>query len=125
RNGWPLLVAAFVGVGVNRVAIIVGLQPIIVAHLTIWLPALAFAMALLWMSRSRVPSTSRAARALAFAAFVGVCLQAALGGLRVTQETGGNPHLALRLAIAHACVAQAELCVLVAVATLLSREWIM
>ena len=124
RNGWPLLVAALVGVGVNRGAIVAGLPPVMVAHLSIWLPALGFAVALLWMSKSREPSTSRAARALAFAAFIGVCLQATLGGLRVTVETGGNPHLALRLAIAHGCVAQAELCVLVAIATLLSRGWI-
>ena len=66
----------------------------------------------------------RALRLLTLMAFIGVIAQGVLGGLRVTIETGGNPHLALRLRILHACVAQAELCLLVAIATLLSRDWI-
>ena len=66
----------------------------------------------------------RALRVLTLMAFIGVIAQGVLGGLRVTIETGGNPHLALRLRILHACVAQAELCLLVAIATLLSRGWI-
>ncbi len=73
-----------------------------------------------WFSESR----TRALRWLTAAALVGVIAQGVLGGLRVTIETGGNPHLALRLRILHGCVAQAELCLLVAVATLLSRGWI-
>ena len=66
----------------------------------------------------------RALRVLTLVALIGVIAQGVLGGLRVTIETGGNPHLALRLRILHACVAQAELCLLVAIATLLSRGWI-
>ena len=73
-----------------------------------------------WFSESR----TRALRWLTAAALVGVIAQGVLGGLRVTIETAGNPHLALRLRILHGCVAQAELCLLVAVATLLSRGWI-
>ena len=67
---------------------------------------------------------SRVLRVLTLFAFVGVVAQGVLGGLRVTVETGGNPHLALRLRILHACVAQAELCVLVAIATFVSRGWL-
>ena len=67
---------------------------------------------------------SRALRVLTLVAFVGVIAQGVLGGLRVTIETGGNPQLALRLRILHACVAQAELCLLVAIATLVSRGWV-
>ena len=59
-----------------------------------------------------------------FAAFLGVCLQATFGGLRVTLETAHNLRAALILRIVHGCVAQAELCLLVAVAALLSRSWI-
>ncbi len=66
----------------------------------------------------------RALRVLTLMALIGVIAQGVLGGLRVTIETGGNPHLALRLRILHACVAQAELCLLVAIATLLSRDWL-
>ena len=73
-----------------------------------------------WFSAGR----TRALRWLTLAALIGVILQGVLGGLRVTIETAGNPHLALRLRILHACVAQAELCLLVAVATLLSRGWV-
>ncbi len=72
-----------------------------------------------WFSDGR----TRALRVLTLAALIGVILQGVLGGLRVTIETAGNPHLALRLRILHACVAQAELCLLVAIATFLSRGW--
>ncbi len=73
-----------------------------------------------WFSEGR----TRALRMLTLAALIGVVAQGVLGGLRVTVETAGNPHLALRLRILHGCVAQAELCLLVAIATLLSRGWI-
>lgn len=62
-------------------------------------------------------------RRLALAAFIAVCLQATLGGLRVTQETAGQINLALFLRVFHGCVAQAYLCILVALATFLSSHW--
>lgn len=124
RNGWALLAAALAGVVANRAAVFVSLPSPVVAHLSIWLPALAFVVALLWMAKGRAPATSRAVRALALAAFIGVCLQATFGGLRVTMETANNLRAAMILRITHGCVAQAELCLLVAVAALLSRSWI-
>ena len=124
RNGWSLLAAALAGVGANRAAVLMGLPPPIVAHLSIWLPALAFVITLLWMAKGRAPTTSRAVRWVVLIAFVGVCLQATFGGLRVTMETANNLRAALTLRIVHGCVAQAELCLLVAVAALLSRSWI-
>lgn len=68
--------------------------------------------------------TSRAVRWLAVAAFVGVCLQGTFGGLRVTLETAGHIRTATALRIIHGCSAQVELCLLVAVAVLLSRSWV-
>ncbi len=124
RNGWALLAAAVVGVVANRVAVFMALPPTAIAHLSIWLPALAFVIVLLSIARGRALSTSHAARWVVFAAFVGVCLQATFGGLRVTMETANHLRSALALRIAHGCVAQAELCLLVAVAALLSRSWI-
>jgi cytochrome c oxidase assembly protein subunit 15 len=62
-------------------------------------------------------------RRLALAAFIAVCLQATLGGLRVTGETAQIQQLALVLRIVHGCVAQAYLCIVVALATLLSARW--
>jgi heme a synthase len=70
------------------------------------------------------PTTSRAVRWLAVAALLGVCLQGTFGGLRVTLETAGHIRAATALRIIHGCSAQVELCLLVAVAVLLSRGWI-
>ncbi len=68
-------------------------------------------------------SLPRPVRWLAFAAFLGVCAQAVLGGLRVTIESAGDPVLASAFRIMHGCFAQLELCLLVAVAALLSPAW--
>ena len=65
----------------------------------------------------------RTVRWLSWAAFVAVCVQATLGGLRVTEQTGGLPQLALALRIFHGCVAQAFLCLVVATAAILSPRW--
>lgn len=69
-------------------------------------------------------STSRSVRWLAVAALIGVCIQGTFGGLRVTLETAGHLRAATALRIVHGCAAQLELCLLVAVAVLLSRGWI-
>jgi cytochrome c oxidase assembly protein subunit 15 len=60
---------------------------------------------------------------LAFAAYLGVLLQATLGGLRVTLQTRSD-EAATILRIVHGCVAQAELCLLVAIAAMLSTRWL-
>ena len=64
--------------------------------------------------------TGRTERVLAVCAFVLVCLQATLGGLRVTRETAGAIDVAVVLRIVHGCVAQAFLVSLVALATRLT-----
>ena len=124
RNGWPLLIALGAAGALTPGAKLAGLPAAIIMHIGIWSFAGVFAVALLWMGKSRPSATSRAVRALVFAAFVGVCLQATFGGLRVTLETANNLRAAMILRIVHGCVAQAELCLLVAVAALLSRNWI-
>jgi cytochrome c oxidase assembly protein subunit 15 len=74
---------------------------------------LAFIISLFSMGATRSP-VGRTERVLAICAFLLVCLQATLGGLRVTQETAGLVDLATVLRIIHGCVAQAFLICLVA-----------
>jgi cytochrome c oxidase assembly protein subunit 15 len=64
--------------------------------------------------------TGTVERSLALAAFVLVCLQATLGGLRVTRETAGAVDVATVLRIVHGCVAQAFLVILVALSVRIS-----
>lgn len=58
----------------------------------------------------------RSVKTLALCAFIGVCLQGLLGGLRVTQ-------LSSVLAMAHACVGQAFFCVVLSLAVVLAPGW--
>ena len=124
RNGWPLLVALFIAVASTFAAKTLHASPVVLMHLGIWSFAGTFAIALLVMRRSHPSVHSVAVRFMSFAAFIGVCLQATLGGLRVTMETAHHLKAALLLRVFHGCVAQAELCLLVLVAALLSRGWI-
>lgn len=89
------------------------------AHLGIWPAALAFVAYLFAVGGGR-SATGRAERGLALAAFILVCLQATLGGLRVTRETAGAVDVALIFRVVHACVAQAFLVVLVMLAVRLT-----
>jgi len=81
------------------------------AHLGIWPAALAF-LACLFLIGGQRSSTGRVERGLAVAAFILVCCQATLGGLRVTRETAGAVDVAVVLRVLHACVAQGFLTVL-------------
>ena len=122
RNGWPLLWAALASIVLTTGARLIHLPPIGVMHTSIWSFAGAFAAFLLTTSQP-VDDAGRAVRWTAFWAFIAVCLQATLGGLRVTRETAGFLQLAFALRVFHACVAQAFLCLVVATATLLSPRW--
>jgi cytochrome c oxidase assembly protein subunit 15 len=68
-----------------------------------------------------------ALRWLAFAAFLGVCAQAILGGLRVILDPLGvaasDTSIATTFRILHGCFAQFELCLVVIVAAMLSPIW--
>jgi cytochrome c oxidase assembly protein subunit 15 len=74
-----------------------------------------------WLERRRVP---RGTIALALAALVGILTQAVLGGLRVILDPQGiaatTSNTAMVFRVLHGCVAQVELCLLVAFAALVS-----
>jgi cytochrome c oxidase assembly protein subunit 15 len=124
RNFWPLLWALIASLALSVIAHLIGVAPIIAMHVSIWSFAGAFAVALLSGSfTSTAAPAPKLLRGLAFAAFLGVCLQATFGGLRVTLETAGNLPAAQVLRIVHGCVAQAEVCLLVAIATMVSARW--
>lgn len=115
--GWAIAGSVILSVAASLCKV----PPLILMHISIWSFAAIFAATLVlggW--RANGPAVLRW---LSIAAFVGVCLQATLGGLRVTVETAGNVPVAQVLRIAHGCVAQAELCLLVAIAALLSPRW--
>lgn len=90
----------------------------IIAHVGLWSSALVFVI-LLFTWREN-PARPAILRWLGFAAFLGVLVQAVLGGLRVTVQAGGDVPHATALRIVHGCFAQIELALLVAVAALLS-----
>ncbi|MDB6171742.1 MAG: cytochrome oxidase assembly [Chthoniobacteraceae bacterium] len=84
---------------------------------------ISFIAILLFGRDERPPSHPSRLRWLAFGAFIGVCIQALLGGLRVTIESGGNVEMATAFRILHGCFAQLELVLLVLIAAMLSPVW--
>lgn len=118
-----LLVAAVVSGVVPQIAGKLGASDITVMHLRIWPAAVAFLVTVLIHSRGRQLSRTLAVRGLALAAFVSVCVQATLGGLRVTQETAGALDSALLFRIAHGVFGQTFLCINVALAVMLAAGW--
>jgi cytochrome c oxidase assembly protein subunit 15 len=77
-----------------------------------------------WRRRESVPAGTVA---LAFWALIGVLSQALLGGLRVVLDPQGiaptTSAIATTFRILHGCFAQLELCLVVALATMLSPVW--
>ncbi|MDQ3624295.1 MAG: COX15/CtaA family protein [Verrucomicrobiota bacterium] len=122
-NWRALFVAALAAVLFPGAARVMDAPKELIVHLSIWPAAIVFAATLLWQARGGGPRYSAAVRWLAFAAFICVCVQATLGGLRVTQETAGAIDVARVLRIAHGCFAQAFLCIVVAVAVQLAPAW--
>lgn len=112
-NFWALLIAFVVSMAASLAGFWAGAPPVLRAHLGVWPAALAFIAALSFMGSSRSP-VGKPERYLAVVTFFLVCVQATLGGLRVTQETAGLVDLATVLRIVHGCVAQAFLMCLVA-----------
>jgi cytochrome c oxidase assembly protein subunit 15 len=113
-GNWLALGVAFVlSVAASLGGRLFGAPPIVLAHLGIWPAALGFLACLAKRGGSN-GNVGSAERRLVVVAFVLVCLQATLGGLRVTQETAGAVSVATVLRVFHGCVAQAFLVVLVA-----------
>jgi len=89
---------------------------LIVMHVNIWSFAAAFVVVLLTTERDRWRYGERWLQSLGFWAFLLVCVQGTLGGLRVTE-------VSTVLAMVHACAAQAFLCLTVVMAAALSPRW--
>jgi cytochrome c oxidase assembly protein subunit 15 len=89
---------------------------LIVMHVNIWSFALAFIGMLLTTERDRWRYGQTWLQWLAFGAFLLVCVQGTLGGLRVTE-------VSIVLAMIHACTGQAFLCLTVVMAAALSPDW--
>jgi cytochrome c oxidase assembly protein subunit 15 len=115
--------AALVAVG----AALAGFPKPTVVHAGLWSSVVFFLGLLWWMARRDPRPRPAAVRWLAIAAFLGVCVQAVLGGLRVIHDPAGTlageAATANTLRVIHGCFAQLELCLLVAIAALLSPVW--
>jgi cytochrome c oxidase assembly protein subunit 15 len=124
RNWRALAYALLTAVVATSVGRAVGVEKWVMAHLGIWPAAVAFVGVLLWGRRrvkgEETPGVGELERRLILGAFLLVCVQATLGGLRVTRETAGFFDLAQILRIVHGCVAQAFLMTLVALSVRLS-----
>ena len=118
-NFRALWVAVIVSILASGIGGALGAPGWLRAHLGIWPAAVGFLICLFFMGASR-SATGKTERVLAVCAFVLVCFQATLGGLRVTRETAGAVDVAVVLRIVHGCVAQAFLVALVALATRLT-----
>jgi cytochrome c oxidase assembly protein subunit 15 len=119
---------AFGGAALVAVAAkVVGMSKAAVVHAGLWSSVVFFLALLGWFSRGEARPRSAAVRWLALVAFLGVCVQAVLGGMRVIHDPAGtlagSATTANALRVVHGCFAQIELCVLVAIAALLSPVW--
>jgi cytochrome c oxidase assembly protein subunit 15 len=119
---------AFLGAAlVAAAAAVAGFAKPFVVHAGLWSSVIFFLALLTWLSRRDLRPRSAAVRWLALAAFFGVCVQAVLGGMRVIHDPAGTlageAATANTLRVVHGCFAQIELCLLVAIATLLSPAW--
>jgi heme A synthase len=77
-------------------------------HLCIWSSVLAFVGHVLFRGSCSF-SGERSTGSLSLVAFLLVCFQGVLGGMRVVIETGGNVAVASVLRVVHGCTAQAFL----------------
>jgi cytochrome c oxidase assembly protein subunit 15 len=95
-------------------------------RLTAILVAELVAVLFIWVARVR-RSVPNAAFWLALWALVGVLAQAVLGGLRVVLDPQGiaasSAEIATTFRVLHGCFAQVELCLVVALAAVLSPHW--
>jgi cytochrome c oxidase assembly protein subunit 15 len=129
RNRWALPVAlgasaVAIGAAIVTVEHITSLngpeheltRGLIIMHVNIWSFAAAFMVMLLTTEKDRWRYGKPWLQWLGFGAFLLVCVQGTLGGLRVTE-------VSTVLAMIHACTAQAFLCLTVVMAAALSPRW--
>ena len=123
QSKWSIPIAFAVSAAAAFGAKFSGADRAMIAHAGLWSAAITFALIILSKANRSDLVHSFAVRWIAFAAFLGVLAQAVMGGLRVTIESGGNPAVATAFRVAHGCFAQFELCLVVALAALLSPVW--
>jgi len=122
-NRWAIPVAVVVSIALTMAATIEKLPVEIVAHISIWSATIVITTMLLFQNRSDADRRPAGVRWLAFSAFIGVVIQAVLGGLRVTLDAGGHSGAALAVRVIHGCVAQIEFCLLSGLVAMLSTPW--
>jgi cytochrome c oxidase assembly protein subunit 15 len=123
RSKWAVPVAIGVSIALAVLAKLAGAPREMIAHVGLWSSAAIFTVVLLFSMRRDPSPRPAAVRWVAFAAFIGVCAQAVLGGLRVVIESQGDVATATAYRVFHGCFAQFELCLLVALAAMLSPIW--
>ena len=116
-----VLATGAAGIGLKHLPALAGpahelTRGLIIMHVNIWSFAISFVILLLTTGRERSRHGAPWVQWLVFAAFLLVCVQGTLGGLRVTE-------VSIVLAMIHACTAQAFMCLTVAIATGLSPRW--
>jgi cytochrome c oxidase assembly protein subunit 15 len=121
-NWFALAVAAGVSVAASTLGRAMGVEAAVMANLGIWPAAVAFLLVLVGRRTERLGAGAGVERRLAIAAFVLVCVQASLGGLRVTRETAGMVGVATVLRVLHGCTAQAFLVCVVSLMALLGAR---
>ena len=119
RNGWGLLAAVILSGLADAVGRPLHMDGNLIAQLRIWPPALVFILTLWFLRKGSVTLD----RWLVLLAYISVCIQATLGGLRVTQETAGQLDSALVFRVVHGCFAQFFLALTIVLATRLSPRW--
>lgn len=120
RNWRAFGIAAGVSASFSVAGIVLGLPKWVMAHLGIWPAAISFVCCLIWRRREALGAASLLQK-VSLVGFVLVCIQATLGGLRVTRETAGSLDIALVLRVIHGCVAQAFLVIVVFMNVLVGR----
>lgn len=116
---------AFLGAALVVVtAVFAGFSKSTVVHVGLWSSVVLFLGLLWWFAKRDTQPRPAVVRWLAIAAFLGVCVQAVLGGMRVIHDPAGTlagqASTADTLRVIHGCFAQFELCLLVSISALLS-----
>lgn len=123
RSKWSIPIALVTSILLATAAKLSGAEGAVVAHTGLWSAAITFALIILWKADRDGHARPAPVRWVAFAAFLGVLMQAIMGGLRVTVEAGGDPGTATIFRVAHGTFAHLELSLVVALATMLSPVW--
>jgi len=123
QSKWSIPIALAVSLTLTVGAKLSGAERSVIAHTGLWSAAITFALAILSKAHRGDLARPPAIRWIAFAAFLGVLVQAIMGGFRVTIEAGGDPAFATAFRVAHGCFAHLEFSLVVTLAAMLSPVW--